>query len=347
MEREKTVVDRLKDEINSDLKFLAGIGQVPADILPEAPETPAAEAEATTAPEKVEPGKTDKEPQYAGKYKTVPELEKGYAEILGYSSTLSKENKQMREQLARFTQGQPLPGTVQGPQVPGSSPGTAQGVYPPQRSHVDWRKDDAVTRLAENSGIDPTYIADFAEKIASKVIETAEEAAAARVQAQIAPFQAQAEAEAYMRTKHPEAYNFIPEIQAFAEANQDVSETIGVLMQAGRHKQAMEYAWTQFRAAALAGAQTEMKANAKVAEAGTKTAKAAAAMPASSPGTPIHAVNPDGPDPKLLEELKERAKKGDYDAQKAYRRLTVTNVLMQDPNFAKIVERNNQEYGLR
>jgi hypothetical protein len=312
---------RLARQVTSDYNAMLASGDIlSGEALPVEPpdgENGAVATQPPPAPPTPEPApETPETPaaKYAGKYQSVEALEQGYTHMLGLSSRINEENRQLKEQLARQV-GSPPPANG------GAPPQTAAPrVNPAQRNTTDWIRQEAVVKLAETTGIDPLPLAEFARTVAAQTVEMARQ----EVGEQLAPIQAIQTAQARFNALHPEAAQFQSELAAFtASMSPDDQNEVQNMIAGGNLLGAMKYTWAQFRLETKAATEGQMKANSKVAEEERTTARAAANLPPSaSPATPIRAAADQPPDPKYIKDLQERARNHDADAQVELRRLT-------------------------
>jgi hypothetical protein len=273
--------------------------------------------EAPTAPP--EPKEEPKGDLIFGKYTSLEEAQKGYYHLNNkLSSTLRdhesavKERDDLRAQMA----------TVANPQeptmVPGSSPGSRDRVNPAAR--VDWKSNPHIVRVSEETGIDPGALGNIAQAAYETAHTQLRDEIREEIKQEISPFQAAAEAETYMRTTYPEAYNHIQEIQNFVATDPSTQRVVNNLLNMGDHKGAYETAWKNYLMETGIGAQSNMRVNAEIAEEERTEARKAAGLP-QSPGTPGHAeTGSQSMAKEQFDELLERAKAGDTEAQKLLRR---------------------------
>ena len=344
---------RLRAEVAQQFDDLVDGGKIAGNKLPaqEGLElaTPVEEAtpptEQATPAEKPAKQPAKAEPQYAGKYKSVPELESGYEHLLKQSGIMSTENAQYREQLASMTA---TPPNTQATQTPGGSPGMEQRVDPSAKSPV-WNTNAAVMKFSESTGLDPSVAGDLAASIYDQAVASVQQSAMQAAQDAVAPIYAQTAADNYMQQNHPEAFKFTDELKTYLEtANPQVKATFKNLADAKNFAGASEYAWLSYRQNAGDTAQSQVLAQAKESATEQAQAQANAGVAATSPGTPVHAESqkPDAPTNEEVTELAKRARTGDIHDQKRYREATVGRMLGNDPAFQKMVEKHNREFGL-
>jgi len=240
-----------------------------------------------------------------GKYKTMAEAEQGYSHLLQLAREAQNERDQYKERLAQPQQSPPLP--------------AAQ--TPTSKAHpsTDFLNQDAVVKLAEDSGMDAHRLAEF--------LQAANDAAEARAQAvideRLTPVLNQAKAQANFYGANPDLIPLQAEIDAYVaglpDEDKDVLRTLGAN---GQYDAAIRYVVKGFKQEWQARAQADMKDKSQATEGKRVSQRAAAALPQSSPGTPIHAASDDTPDPKMMAELSERARANDPVAQQVLRRLT-------------------------
>ncbi len=275
------------------------------NLVPEAPTEPKAEEKPQAITEEVD----FELPESLSQYKTKDEAAKGYWHLLKLAREAQNERDQLKERLAAVNQSSP-------PVQPATTPPPSPKAHP--SAVHDWMKTDAVAKLAEQ-GIDAQALAEFAQT----VIDEADKRSEAKVDGRLTPLINQAQAQNDFYAHNPEAIPLQAEIDAYVaglpEEDKDVIRTMG---QNGQYKQAMRFVLKGFKAERQALTQTQLQSEAQAAEKGRKSQRAAAALPQSSPSTPIHAANDDTPDPKMMEELAERARNHDPEAQRAYRKLT-------------------------
>jgi hypothetical protein len=248
------------------------------------------------------------------KYANLDEAKKGYFSAVNTLSSVLDESAKKDEEIAR------LRSQVTAPRVDQER----ERVNPAARNPMDWTKDPAVVKASEETGMPVDALAGMAQSIMDRVPQIADQ----MFQERLAPMQAVAEAETYMRATYPDALNHTKEVENFIKANPNVGRTVGALIRAGDPKAAMEYAWTNYTLSTGIGIETKMKANSEVAEAERTKARAAAGLP-TSPTTPVHSID-DGPPKPTAEEiefLKEKAKGGDEKARILLRRIFAGHLL--------------------
>jgi len=248
-------------------------------------------------------------PQGLKQYKTLEEAGKGYSHLLQLAREAQNERDQYKERLAQPQQSPPLP--------------AAQ--TPTSKAHpsTDFLNQDAVVKLAEDLGVEPRRFAEFAQTLYTEALHAAESRADARVDERLTPVINQAQAQTQFYAMHPEAQGLQAEIDAYVgglpEDDKDVIRAMGAN---GQIKQALNYVYKGFQLQRQTTAQADMKDKSQATEGKRVSQRAAAALPQSSPGTPIHAASDDTPDPKMMADLSERARAGDGEAQLVLRRLT-------------------------
>jgi hypothetical protein len=326
------VAEGIRQQINQGIESgdIVGVEPLPDPSQSAAPPAAPEGAPAPTPPtgsESQEPAKPEEQPseQVFGKYKDMTEAEKGYWNMVTQSKVIADENTRLREQLTQAALSQPQVQPVQATTVPGSLPGADPRVNPVGR---DYERERAVKELSESLSIEPH----LAERLmpATPAIDpnAMQETLRQIVREEVAPVQAQvqqAQAGAVIQQRHPDMVNFQPEIELFIQTADPVTQqTVKDLMGSGNYTGAMDYAILAYRQANAAQNQTQIQNQVEVDEAARTGARAAAAMPASSPGTPVHAADPDavGPDPKYIQQLAEAARGGDRDAHTEYLRQT-------------------------
>ena len=259
-----------------------------------------------------------------GKYKSMEEAEKGYYESVKYANSAMDELSAIKNQASATPGSTPAGG--QATTAPGGSPGARERVDPSQRNlpPVDWRTNEAVVKVSEETGIPVDQLGMLADAIRNQSAREAQEV----VDARLTPMQAQADAEAYMRKTYPDAYNHLDEMSLFLKGNPGIAQVAGSLAGVGDQRAAMEYVWTQYRANIGRNAQAKMQVNAEVAEEQRVEARAAAGLPAAT-GTSVHAAlaESNGPTQEQLAALLAARKAGDQQAAILHRRATLGHLL--------------------
>ncbi len=346
----QTARDRLADDVQHQFNEMVESGQINSEKLPprpgQKPEEPAPiPTESDPTPQEKAPS-AKVEPLLAEKYKSVPDLEQGYTHLLTQTGVISQENAQLREQLAA-TQATPV--AMPATQLPGGSPGADPRVDPLNRSSIDWKANGAVMKFSESTGLDPSIGADLASSIYDSVVQGATAAATRAAQDAVAPIHSQNQADAYMHQKHPEAFKFTQELQTYlGTADPTVKATFKNLVDANNFSGASEYLWFAYKQSSGKTVQSQLLAQAKETEPSREQAKAQAGVSSSSPGTPIHesTAQSEVPTNEEIAILAQRAMKGDIHDQKAYREATTGRMLKNDPNFQKMLQRHEREFGL-
>jgi hypothetical protein len=244
-----------------------------------------------------------------GKYKTMAEAEQGYSHLLQLAREAQNERDQYKERLAQPQQSPPPP--------------VAQ--TPTSKAHpsTDFLNQDAVVKLAEDLGVEPRRFAEFAQTLYTQATQAAEARADQRVDERLTPVINQAQAQTQFYSQHPEAQGLQAEIDAYVGGlPEDEKDVIRAMGANGQIKQALNYVYKGFQLQRQTTAQADMKDKSQATEGKRVSQRAAAALPQSSPGTPIHAASDDTPDPQMMAELAERARANDADAQLVLRRLT-------------------------
>ena len=328
--------EQMKASIRQAYNDKVASGEIMGDSLPDpegqaAPPAAPEGAPAPKAPPAPEPQaarkKEEQKPEESlifGKYKDMSEAENNYYKSLNYASQTAEENRQLKERLAALEMGHPQQAQQNANTVPGSLPGSGPRVNPAAR---DWKNERTVRQLSEKLAVEPDELADFAQSLDPGLSpEVIQDIVREAVKAELAPLQAQAEADAYVRQNMPESYKFQPEIENFLKTSADplVKRSVQDLIERNNLAGAWAYAWNEFQRSQQAAAQNQMTQEANGAEANRVNARNAAAMPTSSPGTPVHAADPanQAPDPEYIKQLAQAARSGDRDAQTEYRRLT-------------------------
>jgi len=265
-------------------------------------------------PTKEEPAQTltaePELPQGLKQYKTLEEAGKGYSHLLQLAREAQNERDQLKERLAQMQQGSPPPAPAQTP-------------TPKAHPSADFLNQDAVVKLAEDLGVEPRRFAEFAQTLYSQATQAAEARADARVDERLTPVINQAQAQTQFYSQHPEAQGLQAEIDAYVGGlPEDEKDVIRAMGANGQIKQALNYVYKGFQLQRQTTAQADMKDKSQATEGKRVSQRAAAALPQSSPGTPIHAASDDTPDPKMMAELSERARANDPVAQQVLRRLT-------------------------
>lgn len=189
----------------NDPSFTARFGEAPAD--PETPESPAQadpDAEPTSGAPPAEPRK------FAGKYETPEALEEGYGNALTQLSTVSAENKALRDALALLNQGKQTPAEPE---------------------------PDPVTEL-DQYGIP----ADVARAAMAKV-------AADAIRQYMSPMLTMAQAEQEFARSNPEYQAHVDKLEAYAKENPNILAVAQALYEAGKVREAKQYVWDNYRIA--------------------------------------------------------------------------------------------------
>ncbi len=273
-----------------------------------------------------------------GKYKTMPDADKGYFNLLNYATAAVDRARALEAQLAQVQAPSAYPTHYGPPQplVPGSPPGTAPRVNPVERYPaapvVDWSQSGTVKQVASSMGLeDSAPLAQFANEIAIQAAAAARQAA----QAEFAPIKAQQDAESAMRQQHPDAFNYVGEMQVFLQSDPTVAQEFNQLLQQGQPLSAMKYVWAEFRANAYTQAQNNLQTQAADATLQRNAAMAHAGMSPSQPGTPVQAADPriTGSNPEVVAELAKQKLAGNYQAGQAFTAATFGEMLKNDPLY--------------
>lgn len=306
------------------------------------PAPPQAPYQAPAAPQG-EPVGQPSEQLIHGKYKTMPEADRGVSNLLQYASALADRNRTLEAQFAQMqaAPAYPMQYAQPTPLVPGSSPGALPRVNPALRTPlqpVDWAASGAVKQVADAYGVEPGPLADLARTIQEQTIAATQQT----LQAELAPLYAQtqaqyaqAQAEAVMRQRSPEAFQYGQEMNIFMQADPVVKNTFDSLTGIGNYLGAMEYVWSTFKNHVAVAAQQNLQSQALDADVIRLAQRAQAGMSPSQPGTPSHAIDPNarGADPQMLEDLAARARAGDHTAKQQYIAATFGEALKRDPLF--------------
>lgn len=201
-------------------------------------------------------------------------------------------------------------------------PGPLPGSEP--RANPAVRNERAVEKLAEELSIEPNLLRELfpTETSAPSFDPNAiQEIVRNAVRQEIAPIQAQNEADAYMRQNFPEAYQHRQELEMYVRtAPPEVQQDIATLMGAGNVAGAYRVAWNGYQSSLQSAAHNHLTTQAQAAETERLASRGAASMPTAPQGTPPHAVSQDPSAPNVEQEkqLLKAAQDGDYNAQKAY-----------------------------
>lgn len=234
-----------------------------------------------------------------GKYRSGEEAKKGYFNAVNHAASALDQLNARNQQPAPFG-GQPTGAFAVPATLPGGYPGAPERVNPVAQSGGF----DEVVKLvkdSEESGdpIDPI-------KLASAIERSAAQKAVALVDSRLAPMQAVASAEQYMRAKYPESVNHGTEIGNFIQADPIVGPTVRGMLEAAKSnpaliQSAMEYAYTMYMVSLGGQHERQMNANSQVAEEERLQARAAAGFSAS-PNTGVHQQPTINERPLTLEE---------------------------------------------
>ena len=245
-------------------------------------------------------------PPSLSQYKSLEAAGQGYHQVIKLAREAQAERDQLRERLAALQSSSPP--------APAATPPTPK-VHP----SADFLNQEAVVKLANETGIDARQLAEFAQTVYNEAANRAQ----AAVDERLLPIQAQAQAQVQFNALHPEASQFQAEIAAYVGSMPKHRQTtVQDAMEKGHVLEAMELVYEGFQMQRQASAQVELKDKSQATEPKRAQQRAQAALPQSSQNTPIHAASDDTPDPKMLADLAERARKGDQNAQILHRRLT-------------------------
>lgn len=261
---------------------------VPAPVAPQpvsppsppvAPAPAAPTAQPAPTPSAPAPGTTPAgRPEYAGKYHSKEEFEKGYYHLLNIL-TDTQAKLQAREE---------TPASVQ--------PNTPPRANPVERGN---RRAEVLGQFQEEYGVEP-------EKLASVVDVLVEEA----INNKITPMQEVQKAEVKFLEEFPDAQGKSREIAATINADPTVARVVALAWQGGDYVGAMRYAWAMTSLQMNQATERAGMANAYVAQEELIAARSAAGL-ISSQNTGVH----EEPAPEMTNEqyqsLVERYQAGD------------------------------------
>jgi len=317
-------------EFENDWNRMVKDDLIPGGELIGEPEPVAAKEEAKPKEESAySPDNTGNMREWAGKYSSPEEMEKGYKNAEKHLEQLVKENKAFREQeaLRESQTGVPQAQTPQNYAPPEATPPAV----------VDWTKHPAVQKFSESTGNDPS---EMMQGVYEAAVNAAVRQATIVANEAIAPIYARGEADAYMAEHHSEAFKFTPEIAAYIQtADPVVQATFRNEVAQKNYAGAAKMAWMAYREDSGLFKQTQMKAEAGESAAEQQTQKADAGIAGTSPGTTPHSqrARNDGPSNQQIQELADRARLGTIHDQRRYRDATIGQMLKNDPAFQRVL----------